>query len=103
MKEVVAYCRAACAKQSDPSAEAQLQEQMIRCYADARGLITPCGWGKEGIFVLSAPLVPKSHTKAIIAPGANLGGVAGAGRAAPADARCTVETYRADHFQRKAL
>ena len=29
-----------------------------------------------------APLVPKSHIKATIAPGANLGGVAGAGRAA---------------------
>ena len=41
--------------------------------------------------------------KATIAPGANLGGVAGTGRAAPADTRCTVETYRADHFQRKAL
>ena len=39
MKEVVAYCRVACAKQSDPSAEVQLQEQMIRRYADARGLI----------------------------------------------------------------
>ncbi len=30
MKEVVVYCRVACAKQSDPSAEAQRQEQMIR-------------------------------------------------------------------------
>ena len=39
MKEVVAYCRVACAKDSDPSAEAQLQEQMVRRYADARGLI----------------------------------------------------------------
>jgi len=39
MKEVIAYCRVACAKQSDPSAEAQRQEQMIRRYADARGLI----------------------------------------------------------------
>ena len=39
MKEVVAYCRVACAKQSDPSAEVQLQEQMVRRYADARGLI----------------------------------------------------------------
>jgi hypothetical protein len=38
MKEVVAYCRVACAKQSDPSAEVQLQEQMVRRYADARGL-----------------------------------------------------------------
>ena len=38
MKEVVACCRVACAKQSDPSAEVQLQEQMIRRYADARGL-----------------------------------------------------------------
>jgi len=39
MKEVSAYCRVACAKQSDPSAEVQLQEQMVRRYADARGLI----------------------------------------------------------------
>jgi site-specific DNA recombinase len=39
MNEVVAYCRVACAKESDPSAEAQLQEQMVRRYADARGLI----------------------------------------------------------------
>ena len=39
MKEVVAYCRVACAKESDPSAEAQRQEQMVRRYADARGLI----------------------------------------------------------------
>ena len=39
MKDVVAYCRTACAKESDPSAEAQLQEQMVRRYADARGLI----------------------------------------------------------------
>jgi hypothetical protein len=39
MKEVVAYCRVACAKESDPSAEVQRQEQMIRRYADARGLI----------------------------------------------------------------
>ena len=39
MKEVVAYCRVACAKQSDPSAEAQRQEHMVRRYADARGLI----------------------------------------------------------------
>ena len=39
MKEVVAYCRVACAKQSDPSAEVQRQEQMVRRYADARGLI----------------------------------------------------------------
>jgi hypothetical protein len=29
-------------KQSDPSAEAQRQEQMVRRYADARGLII-CG------------------------------------------------------------
>jgi hypothetical protein len=29
MKEVVAYGRVACAKESDPSAEAQLQEQMV--------------------------------------------------------------------------
>ncbi|MGA9550334.1 MAG: hypothetical protein WBS14_22105 [Rhodomicrobium sp.] len=35
MKEAVAYCRVACAKQSDPSAEAQLQEHMVRRYADA--------------------------------------------------------------------
>ena len=39
MKDVIAYCRVACAKQSDPSAEVQLQEQMIRRYADARRLI----------------------------------------------------------------
>ena len=39
MKEVIAYCRVACAKQSDPSAEVQRQEQMVRRYADARGLI----------------------------------------------------------------
>ena len=39
MKDVIAYCRVACAKQSDPSAEAQRQEQMVRRYADARGLI----------------------------------------------------------------
>ena len=39
MKEDVAYCRVACAKQSDPSAEAQRQEHMVRRYADARGLI----------------------------------------------------------------
>ena len=39
MKEAIAYCRVACAKDSDPSAEAQLQEQMVRRYADARGLI----------------------------------------------------------------
>jgi site-specific DNA recombinase len=38
MKEVVAYCRVACAKESDPSADVQRQEQMIRRYADARGL-----------------------------------------------------------------
>jgi hypothetical protein len=37
MKEAVAYCRTACAKESDPSAEVQLQEQMVRRYADARG------------------------------------------------------------------
>ena len=39
MNEVVVYCRVACAKQSDPSAEVQRQEQMVRRYADARGLI----------------------------------------------------------------
>ena len=39
MKEIIAYCRVACAKESDPSAEVQLQEQMVRRYADARGLI----------------------------------------------------------------
>ena len=39
MKDVVAYCRVAYAKQSDPSAEAQRQVQMIRRYADARGPI----------------------------------------------------------------
>ena len=39
MKEVIAYCRVACAKQSAPSAEAQRQEQMAQRYADARGLI----------------------------------------------------------------
>jgi hypothetical protein len=39
MKEAAAYCRVACAKQSDPSAEVQLQEQRIRRYADARGLV----------------------------------------------------------------
>ena len=39
MKEVVANCSVACAKQSGPSAEAQRQEQMVRRYADARGLI----------------------------------------------------------------
>jgi len=39
MKEIIAYCRVACAKQSDPSAEAQRQEQMARRFADARGLI----------------------------------------------------------------
>ena len=39
MKEAVAYCRVACAKQSDPSADEQLQEHMARRYADARGLI----------------------------------------------------------------
>ena len=39
MKEVIAYCRVACAKESDPSAEAQRQEQMARRFADARGLI----------------------------------------------------------------
>ena len=39
MKEVIAYCRVACAKESDPSAEVQLQEQTARRYADARGLI----------------------------------------------------------------
>jgi DNA invertase Pin-like site-specific DNA recombinase len=39
MKQAVAYCRVACAKQSDPSAEVQRQEQMVRRYADARGLI----------------------------------------------------------------
>ena len=44
-----------------------------RCYASGMPLFPPCGWGKEGVFVLSAPLVPKSHIKAIIAPGANLG------------------------------
>ena len=37
MKEAVAYCRVACAMESDPSAEVQLQEQMVRRYADARG------------------------------------------------------------------
>ena len=35
MKEAVAYCRVARAKQSDPSAEVQ----MARRYADVRGLI----------------------------------------------------------------
>ena len=35
MKEAVVYCRVACAKQSDPSA----QVQMVRRYADARGLV----------------------------------------------------------------
>ena len=39
MKEVVAYGRVACAKESDPGAEVQRQEQMVRRYADARGLI----------------------------------------------------------------
>ena len=39
MKEVVAYCRVACAKQSDPNAEVQRQAHMVRRYADARGLI----------------------------------------------------------------
>ena len=39
MKAVSAYCRVACAKESDPSADVQLQEQRIRRYADARGLI----------------------------------------------------------------
>ena len=39
MKEIIAYCRVACAKESDPSADVQLQEQRIRRYADARGLI----------------------------------------------------------------
>jgi site-specific DNA recombinase len=38
MKEVVAYGRVACAKESDPGAEVQRQEQMVRRYADARGL-----------------------------------------------------------------
>ena len=35
MKEVIAYCRVACAKESDPGAEVQ----MARRYADVRGLI----------------------------------------------------------------
>ena len=39
MKEVVAYCRVASAKESDPSAEVRLQEEMVWRYADARGLI----------------------------------------------------------------
>jgi site-specific DNA recombinase len=39
MKEVIAYCRVARAKESEPSAEVQRQEQMVRRYADARGLI----------------------------------------------------------------
>ena len=39
MKDVIAYCKVACAKESDPSAEGQRQEQMVRRYADARGLI----------------------------------------------------------------
>jgi len=46
MKEVVAYCRVARAKQSDPSAEAQRQAHMIRRYADARGVII-CGTYRE--------------------------------------------------------
>ena len=41
MKEVIAYCRVACAKESEPSVEVQLQEQMVRRYADARGLPLP--------------------------------------------------------------
>jgi DNA invertase Pin-like site-specific DNA recombinase len=39
MKDVVAYCRVACAKQSNPSAEVQRQEQAGRRYAEARGFI----------------------------------------------------------------
>jgi site-specific DNA recombinase len=39
MKEVIAYCRVAYAKESDPGAEVRLQEQMARRYADVRGLI----------------------------------------------------------------
>ena len=39
MKDVVAYRRVACAKDSDPRAEVQLQGHMVRRYVDARGLV----------------------------------------------------------------
>jgi site-specific DNA recombinase len=39
MKDVVAYCRIACAKESDPRAEVQRQAHMVRRYAEACGLI----------------------------------------------------------------
>jgi len=38
MKEVVAYCRVACARESDPSVEARRQAHIVRRYADTRGL-----------------------------------------------------------------
>ena len=50
MKDVVAYCRVACAKESDPSAEVQLQEQMVRRYADARGHFA---WPQRGKWVVT--------------------------------------------------
>ena len=37
MKEVVASRRVACAMESDPSADVQRQEHIVRRYADARG------------------------------------------------------------------
>ena len=48
MKEAVAYCRTACAKERHPSAEVQLQEQMVRRYADARGHFA---WPQRGKWI----------------------------------------------------
>ena len=64
MKEVVAYCRVACAKQNDPSAEVQLQEQMIRRYADARGLIICETYLDAGVSggTLGVPYPPRSRS-----------------------------------------
>ena len=58
MKEAVAYCRTACAKESDPSAEVLLQEQMVRRYADARGHFA---WPQRGKWVDTG----KSHFEQI--------------------------------------
>jgi DNA invertase Pin-like site-specific DNA recombinase len=63
MKEVVAYCRGACAKERDASAEAQRQAHMARRYADARGLIICETYLDAGVSggALERPALQSSH------------------------------------------
>jgi DNA invertase Pin-like site-specific DNA recombinase len=49
MKNTVAYCRTACAKESDPLSGVKLQEQEIREYAKRHGAVISAVYADAGV------------------------------------------------------